>query len=167
MKNQLLLIVNISLLLITIILTLIYLFSITFVRRFHTTTNILTGNFCLSGMICCLFWIVFDVLSGFYSTILDKSIISCILTQYSSLIVNCLLVYSLALITIDRFFIVIYPSKRLFKKRSWSFILLGIQWILAIILTLPHLIFSFKVNINNLKKIIIEYKFKFYLAMYE
>jgi len=149
-ENQLLLIVNISLLLITIILTLIYLLSIILVRRFHTATNILTGSFCLSGMICCLFWVVFDVLSGYYLIILNKSIISCILTPYSSLIVNCSVVYSLAMITIDRFFIVIYPAKRLFKKRSWSFISLGIQWILAIILPLPHLILSWEVNINNL-----------------
>jgi hypothetical protein len=146
--TDLLLIINIILILITILLILIYLLPIIFIRRFHTAANILTGNFCLAGMICCFFWLVSDVLSGFYSTILDKSIVSCILTEYISTMINCLVVYSLAIITIDRFFIVIYPNKRLFRKQICSFISLGVQWILAIILPLPHLILSFQVSVN-------------------
>jgi hypothetical protein len=148
-EARILLIINIILLVITIILTIIYRLPIIFIRRFRTPSNILTGSFCLAAMICCLFWLVFDVLSGFYSNILNIPIISCIFTQYFATMVNCLLVYSLVMITIDRFFIVVYPTIRLFRTQIWSLISFSVQWLLAIILSLPRFLIFFQVNIDH------------------
>ncbi len=144
-------IVNAIVLLIVILLASIYLGLIVSVRRFHTANNILTGNFCLTGIICSFHWIGYDVLSGFYPIIYMTSTTSCILTQYLPDMVNGLLVYSLSMIIINRFLTIIYPKKRLFKRHAWSFTSLAVQWIVAIILPLPNLILSYQVNIN-LKK---------------
>ena len=47
--------VNVIVLAIIIVLTLIYLLPIILVRRFHTASNILTGNYGVTGIICCTF----------------------------------------------------------------------------------------------------------------
>jgi hypothetical protein len=146
--SYIILVVNITILLIATISTLIYLLSIILVRRFHTTTNILTGNVCLASIVCSLFWIVFIVLSGFYSTILIQSTFWCIFSSYFQVMVNCLIVHSFAMITINRFLTITYPNKRFFKRQAWSFILSITQWIVAIILPLPHLILSVQVSAN-------------------
>ena len=153
--TRVVLIINIVILLITMILASIYFLPIVFIRRFHTATNILTGNFCLAGIVYCFYWMIFDILTGFYVISL-----SCIVTEYFSTMINCLVVYSLTMITIDRYFIVIHPNKRLFKTQIWSFISLGLQWFLAVILPLPHLIFSFQVNIDSV--LITNVMFSFY-----
>jgi hypothetical protein len=139
--------VNVIILMIVVAFMLIYLLSIILVRRFHTATNILTGNVCITGIICSSYWIVYTVLSGFYVTILIQSTISCILTAYLSVMVNYLTIHALTMITVNRFFTVMYPNKRLFKKRAWSLISSVVQWIVAIILSLPHLALSFQVNV--------------------
>ncbi len=159
--TRVLLIINIIILLITMILAWIYFLPIILVRRFYTATNILTGNFCLAGIVYCLYQMIFDVLTGFYVIIL-----SCIVTQYLSTMVNCLVAYSLTMITIDRYFIVIHPNKRLFKTQIWSFISLGLQWFLAVTLPLPHLIFSFQVNIDSVSMTNVMFSFYFQSCLY-
>jgi hypothetical protein len=76
-------IVDITVLLIVIILLSIYLLTIIFVRRFHNTANILTGNVCLNGIICSLFWTVYGILSGFYQTLLAQSGLWCFVNYIS------------------------------------------------------------------------------------
>jgi hypothetical protein len=137
---RIILVVNVVLLLIGTILTLIYLLPIILIRRFHTTTNILTGNVCLVTAICCLFWIMFNVISGFYPTLLISSTFSCILESYCQVMINCLVVYSFAIITINRYLTIINPNKRFFKRQAWPFISSAVQWIIAIVLPLPLLI---------------------------
>ena len=149
--TRIVLIVNVIILIIVILLASIYLGLIVSVRRFHTINNILTGNFCLTGIICCLYWIGYNVLTGYYPIIYITSTTSCILTQYFQDMVNSLLVYSLSMIIINRFLTMVYPNKRLFKRRVWCFMSLAIQWMMAIILPLPILILYYQVNIN-LKK---------------
>ena len=141
-------IISIISLSIVLILALIYLSLIILVPRFHTINNILTGNYCLSGVVCCLFWIAFDVIATFYPTILITSSTACFLTQYLLEMVNCLVIHSLIIITINRFFTIIYPNKRFFKRHTWPFISSIVQWIVAIILPLPNLIFFYQVNIS-------------------
>ncbi|UJR17387.1 hypothetical protein I4U23_004282 [Adineta vaga] len=147
--QQIICILNIIILLNGTILMLIYLLSIILIRRFHTATNILTGNFCLTGIVCGSYWIVYDVLSSFYSNIIFRSIISCIVTSYLPIMVNCLMIHALAMITFNRFFTVTYPNKKRFKEQTWSFMSIIVQWIVAIILPLPHLILSFQACQNG------------------
>jgi hypothetical protein len=68
---------NVVILLIVTVLIIIYLLPIILVRRFHTATNILTGNVCLTSIITSLFWIVYNTLSVFYQTVLIQSTAAC------------------------------------------------------------------------------------------
>ena len=145
---HIILIVNVIILIIVILVASIYLGLIISVRRFHTVNNILTSNFCLTGIICSFHWIGYDVLSGFYPIIYVTSTTSCILTHYLPDMVNGLLVYSLSMIIINRFLTIIYPRKRLFKRRVWCFMSLAVQWMVAIMLPLPILILYYQVNIS-------------------
>jgi hypothetical protein len=139
---------DIIILLIVTVLIIIYLVPIILVRRFHTATNILTGNVCLTGIITTLFWNVYNILSDFYPTIWIQSTGACFISIYFTVMVNCLVIYALTMVTINRFFTIMYPNKRLFKRPAWSVISSGIQWMIVIMLNLPQLVVSIQVNIS-------------------
>jgi hypothetical protein len=136
-------------LLIIIVLTLIYILPIIFLRRFHTVTNILTGNVCLSAILSCSFGIVYYLLLAYYPIIFIQPTLFCSLIPYFETMFNCLIIYALAIITINRYFTVIYPQKRFFKRQIWSFISIAVQWLVAIVLPLPNFIFLFNVSVLN------------------
>ncbi len=146
--TRIIFILSTIILLVVILLASIYLGLIVSVRRFHTANNILTVKYCLAGIICCSYWVVFNVLSGFYPIILITSTTACIATQFLPDMVNGLVVYSLSMITINRFLTIIYPKKRLFKTHAWSFISSAVQWMVTIILTLPNRFLYYQVNIT-------------------
>jgi hypothetical protein len=141
--------VDISILLLALILMLIYLLAVILIRRFHTVNNILTGNFCLAGIICCVYWVMYYLLSVFNPGILFQSSVLCTLIGYLRVMVNCLLVYSLVTITIIRFFTITYPNKRLFKRQVWCFISLAVQWTVAIVVPIPNFVLSFRVSFSK------------------
>jgi len=131
-----------------IVLTWIYALPIIFIQRFHTVTNILTCNVCFAGFLCSLHWAIYYLVYSFYPNIINKSITSCTIVPYFQTMFTCLVVYSLTMITINRFFLVIYPNKTLFKRHTWSFISSVVPWIIAIILPLPYFTLSSKVNVH-------------------
>jgi hypothetical protein len=133
-------------LLIIFALTCIYMLLIIFIRRFHTVINILTGNVCLTTSLGCIFWIFYFVSMAFYPAILMRDTLLCSLIPYLQAMTNSLIVYAILMTTINRYFVVMYPNKRLFKRRTFSFISSGVQWIVAIILPLPHFAFLAQVN---------------------
>jgi hypothetical protein len=131
---------------VTLLLTLIYLLPIILIQRFHTTNNILTGNFCLAGIVCCVYWEMYYLVSIFNPVILFQNTVLCICNGYLAAMVNCLVVYSLTMITINRCFTIIYPQKRLFKKQAWSFISMVVQWMVSCVLSTPSLVFAVEVK---------------------
>jgi hypothetical protein len=141
-------ILQIIILLTIIVLTWLYVLPIIFIRRFHTATNMLTCNVCLVSFLCSVYWIVYYILCAFYPSIINKSTTSCAIVPYFQTMVNCLVIYALTMISINRFFVVIYPNKRLFKRHTWPFISSIIEWIVAIVLPLPYIVASSTVNIN-------------------
>ena len=141
-------IVDIAILVLAVLCILTYLLPIICIRRFHTTNNILTGNVCLTSIICCLYWITRDVILVFYPSLLIPSIFSYIFTSYFETMVNCLLVYSLTTVTENRYLTIIYPNKRFFKKKAWSYLSSGIEWLIAMILPIPFLVLCTQVYIN-------------------
>jgi hypothetical protein len=141
--------VDIIILILSLILSLIYLLAVILVRRFHTVNNILTGNFCLAGIICCAFWVMYYLLSVFNPAIFYQSTVMCPLNGYLPVMVNCLVVYSLVTITINRSFTITYPNKRLFKRQVWCFISLGVQWTVAIVVPIPQFVVYFQVSVSK------------------
>jgi len=151
---NIILIAELVLLLIIVVLAFIYILPIIFIRRFHTVTNILTGNVCIAAILCSSYWISYYIIVTFYPMIFITSPIFCLITPYLQTMFNCLIIYALTMITINRYFTVIYPQKRLFKRQTWSFISSAIQWVVIIILPLPNFAYLSQVNVRY--KIVID-----------
>ncbi|CAF1530643.1 unnamed protein product, partial [Adineta ricciae] len=116
------LIMDTIILIISVILGIMYLLPIFFVRGFHNTSNILTGNVCLALSINTGFYVVYNIITGFYSSIVKQYTIACFLYTYLPASANFLTVYALAVISINRCLVIIYQNKGLFKEKPWSFI---------------------------------------------
>jgi hypothetical protein len=131
-----------------IILGLMYIIPIIFLRRLHNASNILTGNVCLAIVVNCSVIVVYNIVIVCYPSIWNPYTITCYLYTYLPGSANFLTVYALAMISINRFFVVLYPQKSLFKKKSWSFISAGIHWMVVFILPLPRIASVVQVNIS-------------------
>jgi hypothetical protein len=146
--SQILVIVNIALMMLGGTLALIYLLTIILIQRFHTTGNILTGNVCLISILCTGFWCTLNVIGAFYPTLMLQTIVLKIFSSYSEIMFNCFLVYSIVIVTINRFLAIKYQNKRFFKRRTWPIISSIIEWIISIILPVPLLILCYEVSLN-------------------
>jgi len=146
--TDIIIIAEIILQLMCIILGLMYIIPIIFVRRFQSPPNILTGNVCLAIVLNCSVIVVYNIVIVCYPSIWNPYTITCYLYTYLPGSANFLTVYALAMISINRFFVVLYPQKSLFKKISWSFISAGIHWMVVFILPLPRIASVVQVNIS-------------------
>jgi hypothetical protein len=145
---QIIVIANVTVIVIAAITALIHLLTIILVPRFHTVSNILIGNVLVATIVCAFFWIASGLISDFYPALMLQSTFAYIFSSYSQVMINCILVYSIAMISINRFWTIKYPTKRFFKRRAWPFISLIVQWIAAIILPLPIRFFCFQVSFS-------------------
>lgn len=143
-------IINLILLLTIVLLCVLYILTIVVNPRFHTVTNILTGNVCLTSIACCLFWVIYTILSAFYPAVLIESYLACVVNRCLPDFVNCLIIYSLAMITINRFLLLVYPNRPAFKRKAYSFFSAAIQWICVILLCVPQL--TFAVLVTSMKR---------------
>jgi hypothetical protein len=112
----------------------VYSAPILLIGRFRTSINILTINLCVSAIICSTYWIIFCILQV---KSLDKPTgWNCLLLQYFQTFVNGQEIYSLCVISINRFCFILYNNKVLFRTRRWSYICIGSQWLIGMILPL-------------------------------
>jgi len=145
--NEIMLIINIIILLSINLLTLIQTLPIILIRRFYTAPNILICNFYLCIFLSASIWALYYILSGFYPTVFIKSSFLRNMIPYFQVSFNYLMVHSLVMITINRYFTIIYPNKIFFKTLTWSFISLALQWMVTFILSIPRLFYSIQVDI--------------------
>jgi hypothetical protein len=141
--------VTVTIMMMASILGVIYPLTIILVRRFHTASNILTANVCFVSLLGGTgFYGTLYVLQAFYPTIFMRSTVLHIFSSYSEIVVNCFMIYSMIVVTINRFVAIKYQNKRFFKRLTWSIISSIAQWIIAIILPLPLLILCYEVSLN-------------------
>jgi len=91
---------------------------------------------------------MYDTITGFYPSLVSPHTIGCYLSAYSPAAASMLTVYALVMISINRCFVILYPQKSLFKKKSWPFISVGIYWMVVLILPLPRIASVVQVNIS-------------------
>ena len=120
---------------IIISLAFIYLIPILCIGRFRSPVNILTVNVSMSCIICSIYWTIYILLQIILSDNLNK--LNCVYFQYFQTVVNCQEIYALCNISINRYCIIIYNNKILFKTQRWILITIGIQWLIGIIIPLP------------------------------
>ena len=143
-------IVKIVLFVIIILSACVYSFAILLVKRFHTSINILTINLCVSAIVCSTYWIIFCSLQ--LESLDNPAGWNCLLLQYFQTFVNGQEIYSLCVISINRFCYILYSNKILFRTRRWAYICIGSQWLLGTILPLPTFAMPGEVILFNLLK---------------
>ncbi len=143
---QILAIVRIIFFILVSLLACIYAIPICFVRRFRSHMNILTVNVCISCIVCCIYWLIYNILQMVFLD--DLANWDCVLFQYFQTIVNCQEIYSLCNVSVNRFCIILYHNKLLFKTRRWILTCIVIQWLIGMILPLPLFTISGQVFVN-------------------
>jgi hypothetical protein len=141
----LLVIIKVIILSIIFIASGIYAVPISLLRRFHNPIHLLTLNVCITSSICAVFWIIYFIMSTFYVTILftEKS---CLLILYLQTVVNCQVLYSFCVVSLNRLFTIVYRNKALFRTKLWVVICISIQWFIGFLLPLPSFGSSLEVN---------------------
>jgi hypothetical protein len=132
---QLLAIIRLPFFVLIILSACIYSIPILFVNRLRNPINILTVNVCITCIVCSVYWTIYSVLQLVLSN--DLNSWDCALFQYIQTIVNCQEIYAIFNVSINRFFIILYNNKPLFKTRRWVLTCIGIQWLIGMILPLP------------------------------
>ena len=134
-----------------VVLTIIYVIPVIAVKRFHTTNHLLTANFCSAIGLAALFWIINNTITAAYPSIDQVSSAYCMFLRIGPDLFNSLGLYALTMISVNRFLIVAYPNKRLFKQSRWFFISAAIQWIIVILMNIPKAVFAVLVSLTLLK----------------
>ena len=134
-----------------ILLACIYSIPILFIKRFRNPLNILTVNLAISCSICALYWTIYYIL---HVVLLDDlNNWNCVLFQYFQTIVNFQEIYAVCNVSINRFCIILYNNKLLFKTQRWAFICISFQWLMGFILSLPLISVNGQVIIIFYRKI--------------
>ena len=125
----------------------VYIITIACIRRFRTAVNIIIGNFCLacSLAVTCRGWL--DFFYTVYPDFFFRFVSYCFMDKYIPFMNNCLPIYALAMITVNRYLIIRHATVGLFKKRRWALLSSIIPWLVVFILCIPHLILGIQVNI--------------------
>lgn len=119
----------------TILLAFIYSITILFIKRFRNPLNILTVNLAVSCTICAIYWIIYYILNVVLLDDLNNW--NCVFFQYFQTVVNFQEIYALCNVSINRFCIILYNNKLLFKTQRWVFICISVQWLMGFIVLLP------------------------------
>lgn len=147
--------VSIILFVFSIISSLIYLFPLVCLTRFHTINNAFTGNLAFAICVCGCYWLINVILTNYVSKLFQSNVSQIIMEFFATF---CTLQTPLAFIalSVNRVCSVIYPAKVYFKSRQWAILCIGLQWTLGIVVTLPQTYLMKSVEIIFLSKIFIQ-----------
>ena len=120
--------------------------TILFIKKFHTSANIVLLNVVIWYLLLDIATIAFVILSSFFPFIYSNL---CIISAYLWNIPVCGVTYSLMVMSVSQLCRVLYPRRLLFRKKKWILICCGIQWILAILLPIPLITSSPEVRFTS------------------
>ena len=125
---------------------LVYITLIGGIRTLRPTIDGFTINFNLAALFFTTFYLIYYGLTfrDDYYTII--AIEGCTLLYYLGPCANCSVVFSLGAISINRLCMIVFHTRRVFKKSVWMFICVAGSWTLAILVPLPNLVFSRSVS---------------------
>jgi len=130
--------IQITFFVITILLAIIYLIPILLIRRFHNVNNIFTVNLCVASICCDIYWLSNFINSNFFPQNSNDAA-SCFAQNYFAMVFTMQVPLALIEIAIHRLSSVVYHRKPFFKKKRWVIICILCQWIAGVILSLPEI----------------------------
>ena len=136
--SELLGVLQMLLFVLIIALTLTYSAPLLIIRRFRHYFNIYSLNICLSTLICSLFWIYIYIISKvdirqlYYSPV-------CAFISYLQVALTICIPYSLIIISIHRYCLVVHHRQRYLQSTQWILICFLSQWLIGFVLSSPML----------------------------
>lgn len=124
---NILIFVKFILFILLIIFACIYALPLCLLSRFYSPINIMTVHLCLAFISSAIFWMIIYMLD--LNQAMGFNIISqqrCSLLSSIETMFNCLVIYSLSTVAINRFCSINYSNKNLFKSQRWAFVCIGI-----------------------------------------
>jgi hypothetical protein len=115
---------------------LLYAIPLCFIRRFHTTLNLLSLNVSIAAFISSTFWGIEYSIGTFYPRIF-WTLQSCVPLRYVQHMVNSQLIYGFCMVSLNRLFAMVYKNKALFRTKKWIAICVSVQWVFAALICLP------------------------------
>lgn len=139
-------IIRLGLFALIMVLALMYAIPIVCLRRFHQSNHLLTLNFCIASFGFGLHYFVSYVIFEIDRTRLF-AVETCHLFMFSQMLVVAQVVLALLMISINRFFSVIYFTKPFFKRSAWVIVCLVCQWTLGFTIVIPMYRRNQRVNV--------------------
>ena len=124
---------------ILIFLTLIYCIPLLFLQRFHHRRYVFMINLCGAIFLCSIYWLVaFVMLTTNVRQFYNRK--TCSLVFYVQMMCTLQVPLALIIVSIHRFYCVVYNNKRFFHSKLWICMCLICQWSLGLVLPLPMFI---------------------------
>lgn len=121
---------------ILIVLILIYCIPILFLQRFRHRRYIFMINVSISIFCCSVYWLVaFVMLTTNFFQFYNRT--TCSLVFYVQMMCTLQVPSALVIVSIHRFYCVVYNDKRFFESKRWIWICITCQWLVGLILPLP------------------------------
>ncbi|CAF4207433.1 unnamed protein product, partial [Rotaria sordida] len=119
-------------------LSLVFLFVLILDKICHTTSMMLTGNTCLSALMCgcCMLSICLNTLKNDLKQIQFQDSL-CIFRAYITYVSGALFMNSLLLQAIHRYFTVIYRTRLYFQSIRCQFLIICLTWIFVSLHPMP------------------------------
>lgn len=128
--------INIFILILISLIATLYLILILLFQRFQNNNNILTANLCVTSICLSIFFIVYYLLMEFASNSLNTDQ-TCTFQFYIHQMLTCQATYSYMIISLYRYFYVLYPKHRFIKLKQWLRYTICGQWCLGAIIPTP------------------------------
>ena len=125
---------------------LLYIMLICSVRRFHSAINAITVSYSLAALTFAVFYLCYFGLTFRDDYFPVISVRGCASLNYFIPFVNGSVVYSLGIASFNRLCMIVFHNKRIFKTGRWVAICVVCQWILAAVVSLPHLLVDYTVS---------------------
>jgi hypothetical protein len=116
----------------------LYAIPLCFIRQFHKPIHLLTLNVCIAAFICSTYWCIFFIMNTYYPLIL-WNLQSCLPIVYFQNMINCQVLYSLCLVSLNRLLTIVYTNIALFRTKGWAGICVSVQWIIVALIFFPIL----------------------------
>jgi hypothetical protein len=95
-----------------------------------------TLNVCISMICCAIFWIPYKT-----TRLINPQVVLfhdiCILIDYTHVACTIQVPLSLIVISVHRFYSIVYHTKLFFKSKQWVIICIASQWIFGLLVALP------------------------------
>lgn len=129
--------IQLALLVLLFALAFLYTSTVLLIPRFHHANNLLTINFCIALMCSSAYWTYFYVTLLFYPLDFVREL-SCGFLTYFEMMSTIEIPLATVVVSVYRLCLIVYHRKRFFRNRRFVMIVIGCQWLVGILVSIPR-----------------------------